>query len=385
MNEEQKKEYYNLVIKEFKGLKKKISMMPASMKRTYLYSNYANLMAFMGRIGINITEDLIELDDSDKFDRLYEKRKLEDINELGSNIETLQDIFNEVISYCYEKNLYIANFSSRTKINQRNIGYILHDFFASLDPMIYKTFLNCQNNGNLVFTSVEGAGGITFPLLFEQSSKVIVSGDLNYLDSYHTLVHEMGHVYHTELSKNNECFHGFDATCEVVSMLFEKLFCRYLKDHHYYPIQTDNLIKTERLANLNLLVHCDLICDILKKDLGAISFDDLSIICPLDAENIMELLRRDCQYIVDFDGSLNLYNFTYAIGDIISSYFYQKIMEDKEKGLRELKDFAANSERLTLEEIIDRYMMDLTPIMKYINEQLEVTNVESKIKKKRKI
>ncbi len=75
---------------------------------------------------------------------------------------------------------------------------------------------------------------------------------------------------------------------------------------------------------------------------------------------------------------LELYDVCYAVGNIISIYFYYKILEDKEKGMRELNDFIVSD--LSMDEIFNKYLSDLSLAKRYIDETLVSSKFYKRIK-----
>lgn len=362
----------NELIKELKGLKKKLELMPKSKERELLFIEYYKYYNFLKDLRIiEDNNDPLEFNNDD--DSVSEKtayRQIYELTELLKNIPMINTIIEKMISYYHDNNFYAINNYKKTTINNDNIEDVLDDFFEGLSPDIKKLYNRLLDEEHIYFTTLHDAGGETYFRMFDKLSNIIVDGRGDSLFNYISLVHEVGHAYQKYLERNNTNFHNIHYGVEITSILFEKLFIKYLEDNHLFKDQVKLINIWELSSNLNTLAHCKLIGNLLKDDKMRISPFDLDVNSDLSIEEITNILENDCGYVFTDRKKLNLINYTYLLGDIISSYFYYKIIDNKKEGINELNNFITNIYNMPIDEFIDTYMIDTKYVKKYINEKI---------------
>ena len=369
------------LITELKGLKKELESMPKSKKRDLLFLDYYKYISFLRDLGIIKGDNsrILEFNgDDDLINEKIELQSLYEIQELLENSSKINEKIEEIISVYHDNNYYSVNNFKMMKINNKNIGKILNDFFASIDSNILKIYNQLIEEEHIYFGTLYDAGGETCFSSFDKLSNIIINGNGDNLYDYISLVHEVGHAYQKYLERNNTNIHGIHYGVEITSMLIEKLFIKYLEDNYLFNEQV-NLINTWELSsNLNTLSHCKLIGNLVNEGNINIDFINLDVYSDLSDDEVTSLLEEDCGYVFDDRKKLNLINYTYVIGDIMSSYFYYKINDNKEKGVKELKNFIVSIYDMPLDEFIEKYMNDIEAVKRYVNEKINDKNKKLK-------
>ena len=360
------------LIKELKGLRKRIELMPKSKKRDILFDDYYRYVSFLRDLKIigNDGEFYEFNGDEDSANLKIVQKRLNEMIEMVDNTPLLGDIIEKIIEVYHENNYYADSTYKDMKIDTRDINRILIDYFRFLDDDILKIYNRLVNEECIYLAPLSNAGGETCFRTFDKLSNIIVNGKGNDLYDYLALAHEVGHAYQKYLERNNTNLHGFQYGIEITSMLFEKLFIKYLEDNYLFKDQVTAINEWELANNLNTLVHCKLISDVLKEDGSYVDFNDYSVHCNLSEEEIISKLEEDCGYVFDDRKELDLINYTYAIGDIMSSYFYYKILDNRKDGIKEFKNFISAIYNMPIGEFIDTYMNDTKYVKKYINEKI---------------
>ena len=60
------------LLNELYGLRKKIMLMPNSIKRDYLLLDYSHLYKYLKSLNINVTDDLLDFDNIDRINKITE-------------------------------------------------------------------------------------------------------------------------------------------------------------------------------------------------------------------------------------------------------------------------------------------------------------------------
>ncbi len=361
-----KKDFKEL-LERLNGLKKKILMMPAGVLREYYINNYYGIVTFCESIGIEINTDDID-EYADKFIDSNEFCKYEFIINVEIIESVLKNISEELLEYFHDHNFYCVNNYQNYRVNPSTLNKAMQKFLLSLSPEALKIYLQMLDESKLVMAPSNTSGGATYGLSLGEVSPVTIADDLHNLSFYNILSHEVGHVFHYYMERNNSIKRQNDIKSEVVSMLFEKLFYKFLDDEHILPEGTSYLKVCELYSIISNSAVCKLICDLIENEDIMVSIEDYTITTSLSEEEIREYLENECGHLMFFN-KLWLYDIFYTIGNVISIYFYYKILEDKEKGMHELNDFIVAD--LTIFDIVKKYLLDISLVKRYIDETLE--------------
>ena len=368
---------YKNLVKKLLGLKKKILLTSKSALRDALIYNYFALYKFLSEAGIIKFNEEDLIDESDNY-FFYTIINLDNnVNELGKLLPNLKEKFSELLDFYHERNFYSINNYQDGRINSDLNGEILDSFFKYLGEDIYEIYQRIILEDKVLISFLTGNLGVTYKTRLDVLSPVIISSKDDNIFFLNTLVHEIGHVYHINLRKNMTDNYSNNMVEEVISMLFEKLFLKFLQDNHLLNDAADYLKKYNQYASINFFAIGKLICEINDKKEIIVNFDSLLIDHDLSEEEIIERLTKDCGHPMFYE-ELSFYSLYYAIGDIISSYFFYKILNNKEECMRELRDFAVT--KLNCNEVFERYLKDLTPMKMYIDEQINNEKTYIKVK-----
>ena len=336
-----------------------ILRMPNNKKKVDLLNGYFSLLGFCQLLNMKtIVDESTYIDD--EFTKKYTKYLINDtqkmISEIELNAKKLYDIYQQITDtykendFCeYEKLMHI-------KVNKNKMIQALWDFFSFLGEDVLKIFQNMQLEDNIFLNSYPmerlGYAANGTPL---DNACIVVQNIPNYLAFYTTLAHEIGHCYQFYLQKTSRNYSNFDPYCEITSMLFGRLFILYLKDN--YVIKDDLMLDLENnISFLNTVSVSKAVCKLLvDKKIGVINPYDLSYTCSVSKDIIESEIINDCGYINPIITDPEFTEINYSFGDIIASYFIERLNNDFKTGWNEFKNFICTVNYLPMSEVIDEY------------------------------
>ena len=355
------------LLNELYGLRKKIMLMPNSIKRDYLLLDYSHLYKYLESLNINVTDDLLDFDNIDRINKITEDGIYLQIGEFILNNNFLYKRINEILKKYHQNNFYAEN-SLSTKINQKDIAVVINEFFKSLGSDIYELYRRLLKENFVGYGISLDADALTFHRMFDKLSNVMMCCDGKNLLDYNAFVHEIGHVYQFYIQRNGNYLSDIHYGTEITSRLFEKLFRKYLFDNYLYPKQTIDAINSYHYQNINMYGVCSLICEIIKS--GNYIIDETMVKTKLQDEELKRRLMDRCGFVYDYILDLDYSNFLYIVGDIISSNFYKEINMNKEIGFKRLNDYLVNLGNLSLIDSFKSYG-NIDYAKEYINNDLE--------------
>ena len=108
---------------------------------------------------------------------------------------------------------------------------------------------------------------------------------------------------------------------------------------------------------LNDLASSKVICELLmNKDLKNIDLYELSYETSVPITRLYQKMVNDCGYIMSNKLNFELSEFHYSIGEIIATYFMNKMKDDYTNTWKEYKDFICTVDDYPLKEVLDKYM-----------------------------
>ena len=72
-----------------------------------------------------------------------------------------------------------------------------------------------------------------------------------------------------------------------------------------------------------------------------------------------------------FNRKIDLASFTYPIGEIIATQFFYKIIDNCESGMQELNSFILDSFKMSLDELMKKYLQDFSGFYQYFDDFME--------------
>ena len=299
---------------------------------------------------------LIDADFAQKYYRYVYANTEKRIMDLIDNAEKLYNKFQIIVDSYKENDFYLYRHINLNKVHKDEMEDALFGFFDYLGSDVSKIYYDMIMGGNIFLKSgnMERLGYAVDSTPIDNAC-ITVQNIPNYLDFYITIAHEIGHCYQFHLQRNQRNYSMLDPYCEVTSILFEKLFIKYLKDN--YLIKDDEEIKLENhITFLNEIVLSKYICKLFKEDkIGLINPYNLAYTCSVKKEEMEKEITDDCGWIIPDVKEPELIELRYAFGDIIAAYFYEKLKEDFELGWQEFKNFICTVNYLPLDEVIDKY------------------------------
>ena len=193
--------------------------------------------------------------------------------------------------------------------------------------------------------------------LYVDNPCIIIKNVEEYLSYYFTLVHEMGHCYQFYLQRNHSHLEVFNPFMETTSLLFEKMFKYYLiKNHEYNKAMFDYDLENN-IYFLNDLASSKVILELLmNKDVNNVDIYDLSYESSVPITELQRRMIMDCGYIMSNKLNFELSEIHYSTGEIIATYFMNKMEKDFNSSWKEYKDFIMTVDNYPLEDIFNKYI-----------------------------
>lgn len=344
----------NNTTKELMRLYNSIIVMNDNKERVLRIRDLVSISNFCIKVGYISKEeynDLFKDLDITKYKHYVNKDLEKTRNELIENRETLINMFGQVLRTIYKCNTHQ---DKPINVDENKVMVTIEDFFKWLDPELYKEFIRMANEKNILYTRIKHCGGLTVNAEGVLNTSYILV-DRHQEEMYYNvaLVHEMGHAWGNKVSKNNHFFFAKDIFCEFPSILFEELYRRYLRENHLFlkEIKDENkqALKVRYISTIK--ARFALICTKLKKA----EYRNLKVIPSQSIKTLNELSRNIDGLIIRDKNNIDLYECMYVLGFIFASYFVDRIFENKEEGLKEVKDFICRTKYDSLENILKDY------------------------------
>lgn len=248
----------------------------------------------------------------------------------------------------------------RKKIDKTKANELLEGFFKSLGNDVFDLYCGLKKN-NICYLAknTSDCDGACYGMNNDKFSYININNYGNELYGYICIVHEMGHAYHYYLTRNhgNAAFLYID--CEVMSLLFEKLFIKFLEETYDYQL-SDNSIWYDYHNTLFWILIETLITSSLI-DENRINYINHDLDCKTDY-NDFELIAfaENLGYDSNRLPNLSLDGYYYIIGNIISDYFINRMEYDFKNGFKEACNFIQEASYYNIDEILDKYVNDLS-------------------------
>lgn len=335
-----------------------ILKMPNNKKKAEMIQAYCSLLDYYQTISGDIGEELyIDGEFALKYFKCVYNDSVKRLSELKSNAQTLYDIFQKIVDSYKENGFCEYQYIGTLRVNKDKMSIAIDKFFSLLGEDVYKVFYNIMSGGNIASCSDTLIGRVGYSLNTTpiDNASIVVLNIPSYLYYYSTIAHEVGHCYQFYLQENQRNYSPFDPYCEVTSMLFDKLFIKYLSDIHMIENKEELDLEDNIYFFNNMCISKALLKLLIEKKIRFINPMDLSYTCKISEDEIKKEIINDCSYIKPRRIEPELYEIQYSFGDIISSFFYDKITADYETGWKEFKDFIRTVNYLPMKEVIEKY------------------------------
>lgn len=361
------------LIKKLNGLKKKIDIMPNNYQRSIYIMNYFHILAYLRDTKQMNNYELKKYNmdsDTTKMFNIIQKN-------LNNFVNQLERCNNKLIEIDFElKNVYdnnnwhkLVNFDS---INKDYGKKIVSNFFKLLNDDVFILY-NEMKNSNISYSSLHETNleGTCYEILESKYSYINLDNSSFNLSSLSTLVHEVGHAYHNYLLRNHPKLTYYTIVDETMSSLFEKLFFKYLEKNYSNCFNVNALwyeyysLSYYQLANL-------LLTSVLLQDKKVIEINsNLRCKTCYSVDEVIEL-AEDLECVVDDNPNLNIRDYIYLIGDLISDYFLKIMDNDFNEGFKTFCNFMQEANYYAISEILDKYCSDLTYTKQNIERVIEI-------------
>ncbi len=353
------------------SLKSHILRMPNTMKKVEILDGYMQLLCYYREI-CDLTEDEYNsFDISDdflgKYTRYVTISTRKNLKELTKNAPFLYDMFSDIINTYHNEGFCSYEYNDFQKVNIDKMYDVIGDFFAFLGVDILNIYNKMIKNGNIYLLNNSSYAGVSMNSIAVDNPSIIIQNSEQYLEYYFTLAHEMGHCYQFYLQRHQPHYASFSPLAEVTSLLFEKMFADYLQKNHIikssfcYELQ-DHVYFLNDLAASKVLSKL-----FIEQNIGNINAFDLSYDTNSSLDSLLSLMASDCGYIMPNKLELGLDEFHYSLGNIIATYFMERIKNNFEKEWLNFKDFLCYVNYLPLDEILEKYT-DVSLVKQKIND-----------------
>lgn len=368
------------LLKKLDGLKKKIDIMPDNYQRSVYIMNYFHILAYLRDTNqINNFElKKYNMDsDTNKMFSIIQKN-------LNSFVNQLEGCNNKLIEIDFElKKIYdIGNWNKIPNFDSINRDYgkkIVFDFFKSLNVDVLDLYNEMKNNISYSNLHEKDLEGTCYEILESKYSYINLDNSSFNTSSLSTLVHEVGHAYHNYLLRNHPKLTYYTIIDETMSSLFEKLFFKYLEKNYSNYVNVNNLWYEYYSLSYYQLVNL-LLTSILLQDKKIVEIDsNLRCKTCYSFDQVIEL-SMDLECAINDDPNLNIKDYIYLIGDLISDYFLEIMDNDFKVGFKTFCNFIQEANYYTISEILDKYTSDLS----YTKENIKRVMEKDKSYQKRK-
>lgn len=367
-------------INKLKRIKNKIEIMPENKEKAILIANYFRLRAFLvdsKQIDDGDLEYFLDTDVSD-YVKMENKEYNNYVNDLIKNIKSLNRILLDLRNtYCegnFNKN------KKRKAISKKKAMILVEDFFKTLGSDVYEWYKNFnQENINYSLDNTFDTDGYSYLMIGEKYSYISVCNNSNNLQGYISLVHEYGHAYHEYLTRNSTNLTAYNINAEVMSLLFEKLFIKFLGNSYDYEVDINSLWYDYHYEHFWILMDTIITSFLLKDD--KIKSIDAFLNCKAGCSDDIVYAYQDALGCVsDNYPNLTLEGYFYIIGNIISDYFLNLMETDFGKGFKCACNFIQEASLYNIEEILVKYAVDLSYTKNSIRNVIENGKNYQKIK-----
>ncbi len=218
---------------------------------------------------------------------------------------------------------------------------ILTGLYKDTGDGLTSVFNRFLEGGQLDVKPKKGKAGGAFCLGTLGNPTVVLLNHIDNYDSLRTFAHEMGHAFHSELSKSQTPLYQYysTASAEVASTLFEDLLF-------------DKVFETANEEEKKILIHSKLNNDISSifrqvavfnfemelhkriREEGSLSKEQMAELMNKHMQGYLgpkfKLTKEDGYYFVDWSHIRSFfYVYSYAYGKLISKYLYQRYKQDK--------------------------------------------------------
>lgn len=356
--------------KKLLGLKKQIMSMPNNIDKSNKIEGYIQLLGYLSEIGAideySFKDYEIDYNTSVKYDRQVVRTTQKKINEISQLSPYLYIKYNWLINE-YKKNGFCSfDFSVNGKVDKNEMYNYLEEFLNLLGPDICKLYNRMISRNNIYLLPQFYYLGVSYNSVTIGNPCFIIDDIENYLDFYTTIVHELGHCYQFYLQRNHTHLETFNPYTEVTSLFLEKLFIEFLKTKYKFRKDIKDYELEDHIYFLNDISISKALCKLfMDKDIGDINAYDLSYKTNSSYKEIKGRVLNDCGYVMENKKKLQLTEYHYSLGNIIATYFIDKIKKDFFGTWKEFKDFICTVDNYPLKEVLDKYF-DLDLMNDYI-------------------
>lgn len=346
------------------GLNKKLPFMPNNIKKLRTISGYEGLLNYLEDVDA-LNDDFLDkyrLGIDDKPNRLYYyivKATYNNLVKLYQATPYLSQKISKLIDVYKENDFCSFEIIRHEKINGDEMLVLFEDFLKFLGDDVFKMYADMSDNANIALCLKPKYDGLSYDTSCVDNSSVILCDQTNFFYFYMFLAHEIGHSYYHLLQKNNNHFEHFNIYSEVTSTLFERMFFERLKKLGLSKQCINEYIGNKHIYALNNYSASKLICNLINNHkLYNIDPFFLTYNTPYTIEELRDMVRKDCGYIMKNKVNLRLIELSYSTANIITTYFIDKMKIDFKKYWKEYKDFISMVDYYSIEEMVDKYSDD---------------------------
>lgn len=362
-------------LQKLKRLKNLIENTSNKNVRYFLTSDYLSLKEFVINtfavneqlLGIESYELLEEVDYND------DKTNKNIFKLFEFNFETIDEITQKLHEIYMKFPIKMKKeITFNQWITQKEANKLLKEFFSQLGSDVLEAYQKMLKNDNIKLVREEEApyNGLGYDITYADSPRILLlkkeESDIFHLCN--TLAHEMGHCYSYLRNKTNRPKYYYNFLIEVPSLVFEKLFDLFLMKNGYEEVGASLLLEWKRLLFKFNAINC-FVNDVYKDGHVSLDKDEIGKLCLDDIAYLQAFYSLDDDIYTYFDAlGANIYNYTYALSDVVANNLINKYLQNEKEGLKEFKDFITTMYQYTLEENLERYGKDLTSTKQEMSE-----------------
>ena len=341
------------------GIKKQILSMPNNMIKARNIDGYTYLLRYLLEIdSIKSNNKEYEIDDDfvRKYDRNVINATQRKINEIHDVAPILYSKYNELIEEYKNNGFCSFELYSNDRINQNELYEYMFEYINLLGEDVCNLYNSMVKGGNIYIMPYYYCLGVSMNTISVDNPCMIIDNVEGYFDFYATLLHELGHCYQFYLQRNHTHLETFNPFSETTSLLFEKMFCEFLKSKNQYQKILSNYELNDHIYFLNDISISKVLCALfIQHDIDNINAYDLSYNTRFSLERLLYEAQKDCGYIMENKLDMALTEFHYSLGNIFATYFIEKMKKDFTNSCKEYKDFICMADNYPLYEILDKY------------------------------
>lgn len=347
------------ILRDLKNLSMKLKYEKSENRISVYMTNYIALVSLLNLL--DIKDAAVPLDfDLEKIMNIFNKKVRKDKKRYFGNLITTiplnYELAQNVLSVFDEMSFYPYSIRCVSGIDARKSADYLISFMNSMGESVFKIFSSIYDENRVDYFRNGDMNGLCTCATSLNSSYITYAPKLDYFDSS-IISHEIGHVIQEKVLYEHGIF-SLTGTLydEVISQFMELAYIDFIKeiDDKIFEVESSTL-RTFYKNAMDLYITPRLI------ENGLIYQNGIDLRSFVENTNGIEILFND-RDIPIISSNLKSYSYakstTYFIGMLIAQHFLSNYSENKELGLRKLKEFISTSHISSFKDSIEHLGID---------------------------